>query len=517
MTSEPLSLPMRLLGPAGAFVMFPLLAGIASAATTPPAETCVRVLGYESSGEKQSMDPAIMYSGDDAYHIFAVYNRLTDLDANFQAVPELAQSWEASPDDKTWTFHLRQGVKFHDGSTFDANDVVYSFKRLFDPNLATGARQALSFLDPDGIRAADPNTVTFTTKQPVGDLAVLIANKYTNIVAEGAKPENLRLHENGTGPFVQDEFTPGGPLRVLKKNLQYWRAGLPKADCLKITVAPEAIAAVSAMKSGEVDLALNIEPSVVGTLKDDPDVQLLQTGASNSLVISMWADTPPFDDVRVRQAMKLVVDRQAMITAVLQGFGEPGADNPLPVGSPASFTKDAPKPDIAQAKLLLAQAGHPDGLKVDLFTADGVPGMVHMAQVYAQMAKAAGIQININLTPAETYWDDVWLKRPLVTSSWSMRPPAEALSYPYRSSSDVNETHWKRQDFDYLLDKADTTANAAERTKLYQQAGQLLAEDGGVIVPMFTHRLLGLRKGCTGYTPNVQYFAINFEQIACTK
>ncbi len=480
-------------------------------------DNCVRVLGYESSGEKQSMDPSGMYSGDDAYHIFATYNRLLDLDDNLQAVPELAESFEVSADGKTWTFHLRKGVKFHDGSDFDANDVVYSFRRLLDPALATGAKQALTFLDADGIKAVDAQTVTFTTKEPVMELPVLITNKFTGIVAEGAKAEELRLHENGTGPFVQDEFTPGGPVRLLKKSTNYWKAGLPKADCLRITVAQEPVAAVSAIKSGEADLVLNVDPPVIATLKGDPNVQLLQTPASNSMVVAMWTDTPPFDDLRVRQALKLVVDRQAMIDTVLLGYGEVAVDSPVPTGSPASFTKDAPKPDIAKAKELLAAAGHPDGLKLEMFTAEAVPGMVRMARAYAEMAGAAGIDINVNVTPAESYWDDVWLKKPLLTSAWSMRTPGEGLAYAYRSSSDSNETHWKRQDYDDLLTKASATADPAERGKLYQAAGRLLAEEGGVIIPLFIHQVVALRKGCNGYKPHAQNFNLDFEELSCAK
>jgi peptide/nickel transport system substrate-binding protein len=505
------------------FLWLSACAGTALVLATTPSngqnveDNCVKVLGYESSGEKQSMDPSSMYSADDAYQIFAVYNRLLDLDDNFQAVPELAESFEASADGKTWTFHLRKGVKFHDGSEFDANDVVYTFKRLLDPRLATGAKQLLTFLDADGIRAVDPLTVTFTTKDPVSELPLLITNKFTGIVAEGAKSEELRLHENGTGPFMQEEFTPGGAVRVLAKNPNYWKAGRPKAECLRITVAQEPVAAISAIRSGEVDLALNVDPSVVSTLKGDPNVQLLQTTASNSMTVSMWTDTPPFDDVRVRQAMKLVVDRQAMIDAVLLGYGEVAADNPIPTGWPSSFAKDAPKPDLAKAKELLAAAGHADGLKLDLFTADVVPGMVRMSQVYAEMAKAAGIEINVNVTPAESYWDDVWLKKPLLTSAWYMRPAGEALAYAYRSGSDSNETHWKRQDYDDLLTQASATSDPAERAKLYQAAGKLLADEGGVVIPMFIHQVLALRKGCSGYQPHAQNFNLNFDEISCTK
>jgi peptide/nickel transport system substrate-binding protein len=480
-------------------------------------DTCVKILGYESSGEKQSMDPSSMHSSDDAYHIFAVYNRLVDLDKDFRPVPELAESWESSDDKRVWTFRLRSGVTFHDGSAFDADDVVFTFRRLLDPALPTGAKQALSFLEPEGITALDALTVRFTTGQPAAELPILLANRYTNIVAAGAKVEDLRLHGNGTGPFVQEEFTPGGPARVLRRNEQYWKTGLPKAECLRIVVAPEPVAAVSSLRSGETDLVLNVDPSVIYALKDDPSVQLLRTPASYSMTVSMWTDTAPFDDARVRQAMKLVVDRQTMVDTVLLGYGEPAADNPVPIGSAASFTDRAPAADIVRAKDLLAEAGFAEGLTLELFTAESVPGMVRMAQVYAQMAAAAGINITVNVTPADSYWDDVWLKKPLVTSAWSMRPPVEALSYPYTSGSDVNETHWERRDYDALLARASTAGDAAERNEAYRAAGKLLAEEGGVIIPMFVHQMLALRKGCSGFSPRAQNFVFDFEQLSCAR
>lgn len=117
-----------------------------AAGTATAAENCARVLGYEWSGEKQSMDPADMHSGDDAYHIFAVYNRLLDVDQNFRPVPELATDWTISEDGRTWTFDLREGVEFHDGSEFDAGDVVYTFERLMDPETGSGARAVMSRL-----------------------------------------------------------------------------------------------------------------------------------------------------------------------------------------------------------------------------------------------------------------------------------------------------------------------------------------------------------------------------------
>ncbi|MGQ0485400.1 MAG: ABC transporter substrate-binding protein [Hyphomicrobiales bacterium] len=491
-----------------------VMAGQAFAAA---GDECVKVLGYEWSGEKQSMDPADMHSGDDAYHIFAVYNRLLDIDDNFQTIPELATEWSVSADGLTWTFKLREGVKFHSGKDFTSADVVYTFKRFFDPALGSGAKAVLEFLDPEGIKAVDKYTVSIATKKPVVELPVLITNKFTNIVPEGAKHEDLRLKADGTGPFMQEQFKPNDPVRILRKNPNYWDAGKPKADCIRVAVAQEPVAAVAAIKSGQVDLVLNVDPTGIPTLKDDPNVELLETGASNSMTVSMWVDTAPFDNVKVRQALKAVVDRQAMIDTVLLGFGEPGADNPVPLKSPASFTKDAPKQDIEMAKKLLAEAGHPDGLKVDLYTAEGVPGMVRMAQVFAEMAKPAGFDINVVVTPAESFWDDVWLKKPIVTSAWSMRPPGEGLAVAYTQSAKWKETHWERPDYDELLLKANTTVDQAERIELHQQVGKLLADEGGVIIPMFVHQVLALRKGCTGYTPRAQNFNLNFEDLSCNK
>jgi len=395
--------------------------------------------------------------------------------------------------------------------------VVWSFKRLLDEKTGSGARAVLEFLDADGISAPDATTVVFKTKNPVVELPVLITNKFTNIVPDGATGDTLKLKADGTGPFMQEQFVPNDPVRILRKNPNYWDAGKPKAECIRVTVSQEPVAAVTAIKAGQVDLVLNVDPTGIPTLKGDPNVELLETGASNSMTVSMWVDTAPFDNIKVRQALKMVVDRQAMIDTVLLGFGEPGADSPVPLTSPASYTKEAPKQDIEAAKKLLAEAGHPNGLKVDLYTAEGVPGMVRMAQVFAEMAKPAGFDINVVVTPAESFWDDVWLKKPLVTSAWSMRPPGEGLAVAYTQNAKWKETHWERPDYDALLLKANTTVDEAERMKLHQEVGKLLADEGGAIIPMFVHQVLALRKGCTGYTPRAQNFNLNFEDLSCIK
>ena len=309
------------------------LLGFAQAPAWAQDDDCVTVVGDESSGEKQSADPADMWSGDDALHVWPHYNRLLNGDSNFNLEPELAESWEVSPDGKTWTFHLRQGVTFHDGKPLVAADVVYTFRRLIDPATNSGAASLMSFLTPEGIVAVDDATVTMTTAEPVVELPQLITNKFTHIVQDGAKTEDLKAGKSpGTGPFMIEKFVPGEPIRILRRYDGYWR-GAAASPCIKAIVVQEPATAMAAIKSGEADVLLSVSPTIIPALKEDSSVTLQATAASTSYVITMWTDTPPFDDVRVRQAFKLVVDRQAMVDNVFLGFAEPGNDNPVPLGS----------------------------------------------------------------------------------------------------------------------------------------------------------------------------------------
>lgn len=478
------------------------------------ANKCVTVAHDLNSGESLSMDPALNFGLDNAGLLVNVYDALVDFDSNFELVPRLATSWEANADATEWTFQLREGVRFHDGSDFDAADVVYSYNRVLDPDIGSPGK---ALLDPfvASVEVVDTYTVRFNLTQPTATAPLRLRNKWTYIVPEGIAREQFEQAGIGTGPFMQESFDRGATFHELVRNPDYWEPDLPKADCLRVTVIDEPITRAAALLSGDIDVASVIDPELVGLLTKNEAVMVQTAPGGGPLVLNMLTDAPPFDDVRVRRAMKLVVDRQAIVDGPLLGIGEPGNDTPIPPSNPSAHRNDIQPRDIDQARSLLAEAGYPDGIDVELYTAPAGIGYVSTAQAYAQMAAEAGIRVKINIMPAAGYWSEVWMKKPFSSSNWGARHPVEALGVGYRSDAKWNDTRWYNDEFDSLLDKANATVDLGERAVHLKAAQQLLADDGGAIVPAFFPVVSATRSNCTGYEPHTIRFYFNFRTVEC--
>jgi peptide/nickel transport system substrate-binding protein len=221
--------------------------------------------------------------------------------------------------------------------------------------------------------------------------------------------------------------------------------------------------------------------------------------------------------MHVRQALKKLVDRKAMLDTALLGHGDIGDDNPIPPSSPYAWRSEVPPRDLEGAKALLAEAGYGPNkpLKLELNTADSIPGMVSIAELFKEQASEAGVEVSIiSGVPAE-YWDNVWMKVPFAVSSWLMRHPGEGLAIAYRSNSQYNETHWFRPDYDALLDKANTTANEEARIQMYKDAAKMLTEEDCLIIPVFMHMIAAINNKCSGYERHVRVDRFDLRNTVC--
>ena len=481
--------------------------------------TTVKIAIGDPCGEANSLDPINQPGNECSVMVNQVYNRLLDKDSQFQVHPELAESWQHNPAATQWTFHLRKGVKFHDGHELTSKDVVWTFKRLLDPAAKSEGAAQLAFLDPKGISGLDRYTVVFKLPKPVAELPGLITIKNTWIIPDGKTEAELKLHGDGTGPFMAVNFQPKQTPHVFVRNSNYWEHGRPKADRLEFYTIAENNTTVAAIQSGQVDLAEQVDFASVPVLQKDPKITLLKSGPSTTLLLVMWTDTPPFKDIRVRQAFKKLIDRQKIVDTIWLGNGVIGDDNPIQPISPYAWRKEVPGRDVEGAKKLLADAGYgPDHpLKVDLYTTDNLPGQLQIAQLFKAMTADGGVQVNVITSPASEYWDNVWLKQPFVVSAHVARPPAEAIGLSFRSNSKYPETHWFHKDFDALLEKAVTTVNDAQRLTLYKQLEQTISEQGGDVFEGAYFTIAALRKGCSGYTPHVQIARFDTRDLTCAR
>ncbi|MGH3441843.1 MAG: ABC transporter substrate-binding protein [Nitriliruptorales bacterium] len=441
-------------------------------------------------------DPAFNTTTHDGRLISAVYEQLAQFDESLKAVPSLAQSWEVNETATLWTFKLREGVTFHDGDRFTAADVVHTYQRLLDPDAGSpGAGSLDSLLDPDGVSAIDDRTVHFSLKQAHVDFPLATVFRQAYIIPEGAGGE-LATAPVGTGPFKVPEFVAGEQTTFVK-NENYWQEGLPRVDAIELLSITEAAARVAALQRGQVDVIEAPPFTELSAFESNPDTKLATQPKGNMPLIAMQTDVPPFDDNRVRLAMKYAMDRQGMLDLVAQGFGT--LVNDVPIASLLQYALPGPpRPrDVDMAKQLLSEAGFPNGIDVSLKVSDVQAGFIDFATVYQQQAAEAGINVELDVRPADTYWDTVWLQEPMFVSAYISRPTDGMLGLLYPSGADWNETHWFREDWDALLAEARSTLDPAERIAVYQRAQQILVDEGGHLVPYMVSTIDAVRANVT--------------------
>ncbi len=414
--------------------------------------------------------------------------------------PQLLKSWEVSEDAKEWTLHLQEGVTFNNGKPFNADDVIWNFQRWLDPVVGSSMADRLDFLSPDGIEKIDDLTVELHLDRPNVNLLFALYDYPSMIAPEGGWDDFYSgdpADAIGTGPFLMESFIPDERM-VLVRNPNYWQLGtdgkpLPYVDKVIVTAGWDDAARLAALIGDEADL-LRPRQGVIAALRRYPDkihVRTLVTGWNTPIV--MRTDMPPFDDVRVRNAFKLVVDRER-VHALVMPMGTVAYDHPI-LSSDAAYcpaTDVHRDRDIEQAKMLLAEAGYPDGIELELALPDG-DFRTSFAQVYKEMAADAGISIDINILPSPAFWDQ-WMEWPFFVSGMSGRVPATAnINLSLRCGSNWNSSYYCNEELDALLDEADATFDIEQRRELYCQIQKIIQEDSAYVIPFFAPEFVARR------------------------
>lgn len=429
-----------------------------------------------------------------------LYSGLTRLKVDMSAEPDLAESWTNSGDLTEWSFTLRKGLTFHDGSPCTAADVVATFEAILDAKTASPARQNVGPIAK--VAAKDDATVVFTLSAPFADLPVTLAYTNAKIVPAAVVREGLAKLDRqaiGTGPFKLVSFEPER-LIVVARNDAYYDKARPYLDKIEVVVYPDVSAEASALISGDTDLITTTPPTEFGRLQKASGVKALRVPSGQFCNVNFGCDQKPFNDVRVRQALALTVDRATMVDFVTEGFGSPGNDTPL---SPAyRFHAEQPlkQADIAKAKALLAEAGYPNGLQATLIASDRPGQRTQLAVALREMAKPAGFDIKVETMPHATYLDQVWKKGSFYVGFYNMQATADAIfSLLYTSNAAWNETRWNNAAFDKVVFEARQTVDETRRRALYAEAQKLMNAEVPSIIPAFFDLLGAQREWVEGY------------------
>jgi peptide/nickel transport system substrate-binding protein len=426
-----------------------------------------------------------------------VFDNLVRIDEKLQPQPQLATRWTADDQGRTWTFSLRPGVKFHHGKALTAQDVVFSVERILDPKTASPGRSVLGTIEK--VEAVDAGTVRFRLGAPYADLPLALGATFGRIVPSD-RADKLATEASGTGPFRIAEYRPGDRTRMVR-NPDYWDAGKPYLDELWQVNLPQAATQIASLAGGDVQMVFEVPVPFIGSLQRNSAVSIVEVKSPSFQPVTMLSNQKPFDDSRVRLAMKHAVDREGLIRAVWQGHGTVGEDHPVPTVNPY-YAATTPKHayDVAKAKQLLAEAGHPNGISTELWTSNERVGLQELAVAVQQMAAPAGIKIEVKTVPWAVFNSTVYKKKPLYVNNWFGRGTIDETLYAYfRTGGGWNEGEFSKPELDRLLDEGRVTVDMEKRKRIYAQAQQFIHDEGHMVVGYHMNYVTAMRSNVKGY------------------
>ncbi len=428
-------------------------------------------------------------------------------DNKLNAQPRLAESWTPNEDASVWTFKIRQGVKFHDGTPMTAEDVAATINRLSDPKSASAALSAFSgVLSKDSAKVVDPQTVEFTLDAPNGNFPYLLSSdNYNTIILPKNYDGDYEKNQNGTGPFKLDKYTQGRSATYVK-NPDYWDPKRkPNPDSTELRFFSKEPAQILAVQSGEVNALSHFSATGGRALLTDSNIEVLGSASSVHRQMHMRTDKEPFTDKRVRQAVALLIDRAGLVDGLFQGKAALGNDSPFaPVYKYTDKSVPQRKRDVEKAKQLLSEAGKDGGFSVTLDTWDGFE-IPDLAQLVQSNAKEGGIDIKLNITDAAIYYGDAvfgkspWLDSTMGITDYGHRGVVNVfLGAPLLSKGTWNAAHFKNPQYDALVKEFTAQTDIDAQMKAAGQIQTLLLDETPIVIPYFYDFLTAVRKGYAG-------------------
>lgn len=497
--------------------------------TEQPAPPEEQVLVFGRGGDSVSLDPANVTDGESLNVTTNIYDTLIDYaEGTTDLVPGLAESWESSEDGLVWTFHLRQGVKFHDGTDFNADAVVFNFNRWMDPehpyhqgDFPYYGYMFGGYKGDEGhvikeVVAKDANTVEFHLNFPQGPFLSNLAMSPFAIASPTAIEQygdKFGEHPVGTGPFVFESWTRNDKV-VLTKNPDYYQEGYPLLDTLVFKSIPDNSARFIALQSGEIDMMDGVNPDDVTLAEANSDLEVWLRPSMNVGYLAFNTEKEPFDDPKVRQALNMAVNKQGLIDAFYNGLAEP-AKNPMP---PSLWGyNDAIEDyeyDLDAAKALLAEAGYPDGFETELWympvPRPYIPQGKKIAEAIQSDFEKIGVKTTLRTEEWATYLDLTGKgEHTMALLGWT-GDNGDPDNFLYvlldkdnaKTPDAGNIAFYKNDELHDILIKAQQSSDIAERTKLYEDAQVIIHEDAPWVPLVHSTPPIVGKKNIEGYVPH---------------
>jgi peptide/nickel transport system substrate-binding protein len=435
-------------------------------------------IGLTGGASTDTLFPLAQVTPPDLARSPQLFNSLIAFDSNAQLRLQLAEEMVPNSNATEWTIRVKKGITFHNGKTLGADDVIFTLQQCLNPKSPAPTAALLVPLDLAGVKMLDQYTVRIPFKTPYSAFPQMIQNYNLPIMPVGF---DLK-HPVGTGPYEYVSFTPG-VTSTFKRNPNYWEPGLPYTDEVIITDYSDETSLTNALLSNDEDAIGAIEIASAPTVANGGMV-VVYSNAGGITPFTMRCDQPPFNDVRVRQAMRLIIDRPQMRELVFGGHGLLGND----VTSPFDVAYDKSLPqrvqDIPQAKFLLKAAGY-ENLKVTLVTSPIQQGAVLAATVLAQQAKAANVDVALNVVPTSEFYGANYLKWTFAQDFYFYSPYMLQVTDAFLPTSPYNESHFDEARYTSLYGQAQAITTQSALTPVEQEMMQIDYEQGGYILPYF--------------------------------